>query len=233
MIPSRPDDEWRAPDPRDRMRRAELERAGRPFLVALDPGGVQHLYELPDSAGVLVIGRATESDVLVDWDALVSRAHARLERRGGEWFVSDSGSRNGTTLNGRRVTRDERLDDLAVIGVGDARLLFRPGPRPEVASTEHAKVRQPPLVVGQRRAVLVALARPALTDGPGVAPASNEAVGREVHAAVDTVKGHLKHLYAQFGVRDLPQNAKRLELVRLAIDTGAIGPDDVVEGVRA
>lgn len=63
------------------------------------------------------IGRAPDNDVVVD-DLLVSRHHAEL-RRGpdGRLTLTDIGSRNGTFVNGRRVTRAE-LDDYDLVAIG-------------------------------------------------------------------------------------------------------------------
>jgi serine phosphatase RsbU (regulator of sigma subunit) len=51
----------------------------------------------------IVIGRSSEAGIAVP-DRSMSRRHARLFRDGGEWLVEDLGSRNGTLLNGRRIT---------------------------------------------------------------------------------------------------------------------------------
>ena len=43
----------------------------------------------------------------------------------GDYWLSDSGSKNGTTLNGRRVEQATRLSDGDVLGVGATFVLFR------------------------------------------------------------------------------------------------------------
>lgn len=58
---------------------------------------------LPDSsAPVLVIGRRSDCDVVVD-DDVTSRVHAALMLYAGRWYVTDRGSTNGTYVNGRRI----------------------------------------------------------------------------------------------------------------------------------
>jgi hypothetical protein len=64
-------------------------------LLALDWSGVTER---------LLIGRAPESDIVLD-DGAVSRRHAELSWRGGTWVIHDIGSKNGTVLNGRRIER--------------------------------------------------------------------------------------------------------------------------------
>ncbi len=49
-----------------------------------------------------MVGRDPSCEIVVT-DGSVSRRHARLERRGGEWWVVDQGSANGTYVNSLRV----------------------------------------------------------------------------------------------------------------------------------
>ena len=49
-----------------------------------------------------MVGRDPSCDIVVT-DGSVSRRHARLERRAGEWWVVDQGSANGTYLNSLRI----------------------------------------------------------------------------------------------------------------------------------
>ena len=58
-------------------------------------------------------------------------------------------------------------------------------------------------------------------------PATNQQVAGEVYLSVDAVKTHLRTLFAKFGVEDLPQNQKRVKLVELALQSGAITPRDL------
>ena len=67
----------------------------------LDNMGEIHLLDRP----VLTIGAARDSDVVVRLPG-VSRQHARIVREGGGVFwIEDVGSRYGTTVNGKVVTR--------------------------------------------------------------------------------------------------------------------------------
>ncbi|HUT56095.1 MAG TPA: FHA domain-containing protein [bacterium] len=69
----------------------------------------------------LVIGRKGAGLVLED--KAVSRRHCEIEKRGDAWFVKDLGSKNGTLVNGKKVS-EQRLHHLDEIKVGNARLLF-------------------------------------------------------------------------------------------------------------
>ena len=54
----------------------------------------------------VVIGRDTSSDIPYD-DIRVSRKHATIHAEGGVWVLDDLNSRNGTFVNGSKVTRVE------------------------------------------------------------------------------------------------------------------------------
>jgi pSer/pThr/pTyr-binding forkhead associated (FHA) protein len=58
---------------------------------------------------VLTVGRDEKADIRVD-EPLVSRHHARIERRNGRYFVLDLGSTNRTKVNGSAVSERELLD---------------------------------------------------------------------------------------------------------------------------
>jgi len=63
-----------------------------------------------------LIGREETCDVVVE-DRSVSRRHALIEHRDGEWVLVDQGSANGTFLDGRRVT-EARLANGQELRVG-------------------------------------------------------------------------------------------------------------------
>lgn len=57
----------------------------------------------------LTVGRGGGCGVVIPDDQFVSTVHARLFRRGGDLFVEDLGSRNGTFVNGQQVQAATRL----------------------------------------------------------------------------------------------------------------------------
>jgi serine phosphatase RsbU (regulator of sigma subunit) len=59
----------------------------------------------------VIIGRSSDAAITVA-DRSMSRRHARLFLEAGEWLVEDLGSRNGTLLNGRRIS------DATPVGIG-------------------------------------------------------------------------------------------------------------------
>lgn len=57
------------------------------------------------------IGRASDNDISFLSDSNVSRYHAEIKIRNGQYWLSDLGSSNGTTVNGQRVVRAVLLND--------------------------------------------------------------------------------------------------------------------------
>lgn len=82
--------------------------------------------------GVTTLGRTTDNAVAFADDSNVSRYHAEIEWRDGEFWLIDLNSSNGTTLNGERVRSDKKLKD------GDEILLGGTG-RAEFSSSEKDK----------------------------------------------------------------------------------------------
>jgi pSer/pThr/pTyr-binding forkhead associated (FHA) protein len=70
----------------------------------------------------ITIGRAEDSTLVIT-DDYASARHARLVPRGGQWFVEDLGSTNGTFINRVRV-REAFLKPGCTIGLGTAELKF-------------------------------------------------------------------------------------------------------------
>lgn len=65
---------------------------------------------------VVTIGRDADSDIFLD-DVTVSRQHATARLTDGQWLLSDSGSLNGTYVNGSRSAEHVlRAGDIVNIG---------------------------------------------------------------------------------------------------------------------
>jgi pSer/pThr/pTyr-binding forkhead associated (FHA) protein len=71
----------------------------------------------PVPQGDASIGYDPANDVRVPFEG-VSRRHARITFDGKEFWIQDSGSSNGTFLNGNRLRRKERLRHLDVVTLG-------------------------------------------------------------------------------------------------------------------
>lgn len=60
------------------------------------------------SIEAFTLGRSNDNDFVLGDDFSSSR-HARLFRRGSDWFVEDLDSRNGTFVGGTRIEQPERV----------------------------------------------------------------------------------------------------------------------------
>lgn len=103
-----------------------IRRNLKPALVFLT--GELIAVPIPLEREEVVLGRALEADVRVN-DSQVSRQHARIiampteSRVAMQYLLNDLGSRNGTFLNGRRITR-EIMENGDKITIGDTILRF-------------------------------------------------------------------------------------------------------------
>jgi DNA-binding winged helix-turn-helix (wHTH) protein len=79
---------------------------------------------LPLVPGETLIGRDPECAIRID-RPLISRRHARIRIAGGVATLEDLGSKNGTSMGGKRVSRPTGLADGAEIVVGSEVLVFR------------------------------------------------------------------------------------------------------------
>lgn len=209
--------------------RIEAERAGQPFLLYRDGDDRQQVFPLEPGLTQASVGRRRSSDLVLDWDEQVSRLHAQFERVEEDWTVVDDGlSRNGTFVNGERLSGRRRLTDGDTVRFGATTMTFRSPRVEEQAGTAVAS--EIPTAVDlstTQRRVLVALCRP-YKDGSGfVSPATNQQIAEELFLSVDSVKTHLRVLFAKFGVGDLPQNQKRIRLVERAFYTGLVSERDL------
>jgi pSer/pThr/pTyr-binding forkhead associated (FHA) protein len=96
--------------------------AAQSGALVIRSGGGRVGQSFPMTGEKMTIGRSPETDVVLD-DVTVSREHATLVRRGGDWYLDDSGSLNGTYVNRRRVD-SHRLADGDELQIGKFKLTF-------------------------------------------------------------------------------------------------------------
>lgn len=195
-----------------------------PHLFYRDEAGRQQMAVLGSASARLTIGRAEGSDLHLEWDHEVSRLHAQLEHIGTDWVLVDDGlSRNGTYVNGERLTGRHRLRDGDVVLVGATTISYRAN---RIAPSPDTKVAQNIVTIYSlsptQRQVITALCRPYISGSPYATPATNQQIADEIYLSIDSVKNHLRTLFGKFGVEDLPQNQKRARLVELAFRSGLV-----------
>ena len=70
-----------------------------------------------------LIGRGLECRIVLT-DPRCSRVHASISRNEGEWWIHDTGSRNGTFVNGQKIDAAQLIDG-NYLRVGDTEFTFR------------------------------------------------------------------------------------------------------------
>ena len=140
----------------------EAERHGRPFFVYRDGGEQQRIVEVAEGKGELWVGRSGSADLRLDFDGEVSGLHAQIEIVGDDCTLVDDGlSRNGSFVNGDRVSGRRRLRDGDVLRFGKTGVLYR---APAHSSAEETVISGNALVAAgvspAQKRVLVALCRP-------------------------------------------------------------------------
>ncbi|MEQ8763508.1 MAG: FHA domain-containing protein [Planctomycetota bacterium] len=88
------------------------------LVVASGPDAGKE-YELGDRE---TVGRSEPASIVIV-DTKISRQHARLVRRGDEYFIADLNSSNGTFINGQKATR-HKLNDGDRITFGTVEVTF-------------------------------------------------------------------------------------------------------------
>lgn len=101
----------------EEVTRAATERPPRMYLTGVD-------QRFPLAEGEIVIGRGSDAAVRIDSNG-VSRHHARIVVKGDEARLEDLGSKNGTFVDGKRVTGTRTLREGDEIRVGNVALTFR------------------------------------------------------------------------------------------------------------
>jgi pSer/pThr/pTyr-binding forkhead associated (FHA) protein len=97
----------------------DLQEGQALLVVKRGPNaGSQFLIE----KDVTTAGRHPESDIFLD-DITVSRRHAEIRRKSGDFFVHDMGSLNGSYVNRERVDNTQ-LASGDEIQIGKFKLLF-------------------------------------------------------------------------------------------------------------
>src|SRR5207302_6611855 len=97
------------------------------------------VFDRPFSDGDTQIGKGPRNDVVMA-DAAVSAAHAIIHTEGETYSITDIGSRNGTYVNGERVSGPRKLNHGDVISMGLSKLTFRIADYDDTSAIETDKI---------------------------------------------------------------------------------------------
>lgn len=109
VVPPTPGDSNLAPAP--------AKRGGTPQQITIVEGPLTGSRMDLANLTEITVGRASSCTFVVGDDFASSR-HAKLMKRGNEWYVEDLDSRNGTYVNGYRIDQPERVTTASDIKVG-------------------------------------------------------------------------------------------------------------------
>ncbi len=214
--------------PEDLEARREAERSGAPFLILRDDEGRQRIVGLDERAGSVTVGRRLEADVPLAWDPEVSRLHAELEFKAGEWTLCDDGfSQNGTYVNGLRIYGRRRLTDGDLVRIGQTPIVFcDPGLTGLGVTLAPGELGIAPKFSEQQQRILRSLCRPLMGDGEGLTPATDAEIAKATGIGAEIVTTELDHLGRSFGLQDMPPADQRAEIALLALRSGLVKTDE-------
>jgi pSer/pThr/pTyr-binding forkhead associated (FHA) protein len=202
--------------------RLEVEHAGRPFLIYRDAEDAEQRFLFATESSCAVVGRNSQSDLLLHWDERVSRVHARFELAADRWEIVDDGSSNGTFLNEERVSGRRRLKDGDTLRFGMTTVIFR---SPEPATPDTTAGRRIPVDVSlstTQRRVLAALSRLHADGERLTSDEADQQLADELFLSVGALNTHVRVLCAKLDVEQPTETDSRARLVERALSAGLI-----------
>jgi pSer/pThr/pTyr-binding forkhead associated (FHA) protein len=179
---------------------------------------------VPLSGERVTLGKASSNVVSLEHDPTVSRLHAILENHGSAWSIRDVGSRNGTYVNGDKITTERVLHSGDEVRVGKSRLVYlearQAGEPADEATIVPDASQLPPRLTRREFDVLVVLCRPLVSDDPFPEPASVRRMAGELYVTEAAVKQHLQNLYDKFSIPT--EGDRRVRLANEALRRGAV-----------
>jgi predicted component of type VI protein secretion system len=187
------------------------------FLEVWRSGGAE-LVQLGSER--ITVGRSDGNTIVLSDDSQVSRVHAVIEQLAGSWSVRDVNSRNGTFLNGSRVSGEARLSAGDELRIGRTRIVLRADRTADDPGMTEAQA-APPTLTPRERDVLIALFTPLTGSEMFSEPASTRQIAQALWVSEAAVKQHLLRLYDKFGVTGDGER-RRTRLANEALRRGAI-----------
>jgi DNA-binding CsgD family transcriptional regulator len=187
------------------------------FLEVWRPAGAD-LVQL--EADRITVGRSADNDIVLSDDSQVSRLHAVLERLAGIWSVRDVSSRNGTFVNGSRVSGEARLGPGDELRIGRTRIVLRADRLADDPGLTEVPA-PPPQLTPRERDVLIALFKPMIGADMFTEPSSTRQIAQALWVSEAAVKQHLLRLYDKFGIGGDGER-RRSRLANEALRRGAI-----------
>jgi len=190
-----------SPSPKVSDEHAPSTQVAGPCLSIIKGSAEGQTIQLGHGVSGISLGRSADNDVVVD-DPLVSRHHARISQQNGQYVIVDSGSSNGTVVNGNKV-QTQSLSPGAVIKLGDTELVY-----------------QGPTIKGSNQPVKAA--------APGRDVVSDVVAPGQGHLPTKTVFGKRPApVMAWLAVRSGPQKGKTFDLAGTDATIGRSSSNDI------
>ncbi|HSB12204.1 MAG TPA: DUF3616 domain-containing protein [Blastocatellia bacterium] len=168
------------------------------------------------------IGKGPRNDIVIA-DPAVSTAHAIVRAESGGYTISDIGSRNGTFVNGERVSAPQKLNHGDVIAIGLSKITFRLSDHSETGAipvdqvAAAAKRAAPPPLT--QESLATAIAEAGLASKADIDRLLSNSSGRRLSAGLIE-----ERLVSEDGLRDLMNRTFQIPIV----DLQAVKVDDKV-----
>ncbi|KAA0110645.1 FHA domain-containing protein [Mycolicibacterium sp. P1-5] len=180
---------------------------------------------IPLGSERVTVGKSSSNVVSLEHDSTVSRLHAVLENLGYAWSIRDVGSRNGTYINGEKISAERVLRSGDELRVGKSKLVFWEVRDADEVTVGEATVSvvpaQPaPRLTPRELEVLVVLCRPLVSGDPFPEAVSVKQMAQELFVTEAAIKQHLQNLYDKFAIQ--PEGERRVRLANEAIRRGAV-----------
>lgn len=178
-------------------------------MLTLDVYDGSHRRTVTVDADLVRLGRDPACEVVLVADTTVSRVHATLTRADRGWLLTDNASRNGTFVNGRRLTAEYLLEPADRVLIGNYVLVChdeRAGPIETEAADVSGRARVQ-LETGLSARELEVLRLVCAGD-------SDQEIAEALFISVKTVQSHLDRIRTKTGAR------RRAELLRFSMDHG-------------
>lgn len=154
-------------------------------LVIQCPDGSHRVLSL--NREKVTLGRSGENDLSYPDDPGLSRRHLAFERQSGQWTVRDLGSKNGTQVNGARITQTHTLQPGDRVAAGHLTIEYCiEGAAPAPAPSQNVSFVDASTVATPAAAMVVTDLQGAIanTSSGGVQPAANPPGMKSMRALV-------------------------------------------------
>ena len=100
----------------------------KPFALLISTSG-RDRFEIKDYE--TAIGRLKSSDIVLNYK-FISRNHAVIAYRGEYWYIFDTASSGGVTVNGKRIRKPTVLHNGDIVGFAGLEFRFSPSPEMDI-----------------------------------------------------------------------------------------------------